>query len=707
MDERLCLRLAATGVLLALALAVVMLRFQRLNELPPGLYPDEGRDASGALRVLQGEHAVFFPDIGHGREPSAIYLLALSTLLFGRTLLTVHFPTALGSAGMVFVIFWMGRLFFGREEESGRATPWRGLLVGGVGAGLMAVSLGQTILGRTAYNKTTLMPLLLCLCLGLLWWGWKERSWWRIGLAGVCAGLLPYTYMVARFVPFLLIFFGLSFLVPLRAVTWGKVRAELPWAAAFVGVAGLVASPLLVHFALHPEHFFLRSQHLWVFDLAHSQGDPLGTFLLNVWEHLLVLGVRGDPSLRNNFAGQPMLNPWEAVFFWLGAGMAVLRWRRSTYRLLVLWFLIMIVPAFLARDSWAPSTMRMLGTAPAIYLLAGVGVWEAYRFLRERYFQKSEIKPAIVMGVVISGLILFQGVGAYRTYFQTWAAEYDLYNIYRVAWADLAGVLNAQPSNTGIAYVIPTFYDQDSFDSFEYLYQGTTPIYFFHPAMPDLAQEIESVLTDTEEMSTVKVVERIGDSFWGGHDGGRFAFLLSKYGRYQGSDEYSDFRIHSFTDISLDRPWTLYDQLESLTVNYDGGIALRGLALGQGAEQLSSQQLLDLGRDRPLWMALRWQTAPGLDVDYSMSLRLYNVEGERVHQEDRVLWNPVHRPTSYWTADSPVNTLAWLDFQEDLPAGNYELRLVVYNFETLVPTVEIGIWEPETTLARLQLAEFQ
>ena len=59
----------------------------------------------------------------------------------------MHLPTALGSVGMVFAAFWMGRVFFGREEEGGRATPWRGLLIGGVAAGLMAVSLGQTIQG--------------------------------------------------------------------------------------------------------------------------------------------------------------------------------------------------------------------------------------------------------------------------------------------------------------------------------------------------------------------------------------------------------------------------------------------------------------------------------------------------------------------------------------------------------------------------------
>ena len=37
--------------------------------------------------------------------------------------------------------------------------------------------------------------------------------------------------------------------------------------------------------------------------------------------------------------------------------------------------------------------------------------------------------------------------------------------------------------------------------------------------------------------------------------------------------------------------------------------------------------------------------------------------------------------------------------------ADYELRLVVYDAETLTPTVEIGVWEAETTLARLRLAE--
>ena len=187
--------------------------------------------------------------------------------------------------------------------------------------------------------------------------------------------------------------------------------------------------------------------------------------------------------------------------------------------------------------------------------------------------------------------------------------------------------------------------DLSDFD-YEYLYQGAAQLHLFDPYVqaPVLAQEVESVLTDAGELSTVKVVEWTRDSSWIGHDARLVAFLLHKYGRYLGSDEYTDLRIHSFTDISLDRPWTFYE-LEPLTVKYDGGIALRGLALGQAGEQLSSRQVLDLGRDRPLWMALRWQTAPGLEVDYAISLRLYNDEGERAHQEDFVPRSRLDLPT--------------------------------------------------------------
>ena len=710
--------LVAGGILVALALAVAMLRFYRLSELGPGLLHDEASNSLDALRVLDGEHAVFFPEKSYGREAMVVYAIALAISFLGRTLLAARLPIALASAGTVFFVFWLGQILFGQDEESGRATPWRGLLVGGVGAALMAVSVSQTIQGRIAL-RVIFLPFVLSLCLALFWWGWRQRfrgggAWWRIALAGVCAGLLPYTYFPARLTPFLFLFFGLSFVRPFGSVTWKRVRAELPWLGLFLGVAGLVAAPILVHFALHPDHLFIRSSQI----LASQPDQSLRAFLVNAWKHLLAFGFRGDPNWRLNFAGQPLLNPWEAFFFWLGVGMAVWRWqRRPAYRLLLLWLGVLILPAMLALDSASPNTLRMIGAAPAFYLLIGVGMWEAFQFFKERclalpwraslIFQENETKAAIAVGAVVGGLILVQGVSAYHTYFQKWAAAPEVNEYYDIEWTELARTLNAQPSDTDMVYLVP---GSQWSHSFEYLYVGSAPAHVIpthtiHPNLLNLPKNIESALAAMENLTTVKVVE------W--NTAGRgiedevvpFDFLLSKYGRYVGSDEFPGFRVHNYVDISLARPWTFYEYLEPLTVHYDGGVSLLGLALGQGEEQLASQQLFSLGEDRSLWMGLQWQTSPGLDIDYAISLRLYNAGGEGFYQEDAVLRKPNLAPTSLWSADDIVDTLFHFEFPADLQAGDYELRLIVYNTETLIPTVETGVWEPETLLARLRLAE--
>ena len=720
-DERLRLALVAGGILFALAVAVVFLRLQRLNELPPGLTADEGAHGVHALRVLQGEHAVFFPG-NDGREGLAIYAVALATSLLGRTALAVRLPMALASAGTVFVVFWLGRLLFGRDEESGRATPWRGLLIGGVGAGLLAVSLGQTVIGRAAI-RSNFVPLFLSLCLALLWQGRRLRvrhggTWWLAALAGVCGGLLPYTYISARFTPFLFLLFGLSFVLPLRSVTrefdgatsllsgivasLNRVRAELPWLGVFVGVAGLVAAPILVHFALHPESFFIRTNQLLVFRPDLGQGNPLGAFLGNVWAHLLIFGFRGDPDWRRNFAGQPMLNIYEAVFFWLGVGMAVWRWQRPAYRLLLLWLGVLLMPGILAWDLLVPSYNRITGATPAIYLLVGVGVWEAFRFLKDRFFRENVTKAAIAVGVVVSVSVLVQGALTYHTYFQKWAAASGVEGEYERERTELIRMLNAQPSNADMVYLIPSTYLHHGF---EYLYQGATPVHLIVATMPNLPQKIESTLAAMANVSAVKVVDWNSDLDWVDDGTERIVLLLDKYGRYRGSDEYGRFQILTYTDISLDRPWTFYEHMEPLTVHYDGGISLLGLALGQGEEQLSSQQLFNLGEDRSLWVGLHWSTAPELDINYAISLRLYNAEGESAYQEDAMLWKPDLALTGRGGPSELFDTMVQLDFPAGLPLGEYELRLVVYDSKTLKPTVELGVWEPEFVLARLRLAD--
>ncbi len=700
-SERLRLRLAAGAIVVALVLAVVVLRLHRLSELPPGLDAGEAANGRDALKVLAGEHAVFFPEKFRGREGMAMYAIAAAIYFMGQTALAIRLPSALASAGAVLAVFWLGRVLFGRDEQSGEATPWRGILVGGVGAGLMAVSLVQTIVGRTGF-RTTLLPLFLCLCLALLWEGWRRRSWRWVLLAGVCAGLLPYTYIPARLTPFLFLIFGLTFLLPIASFTRERVRAELPWATLFVVVTGLVAAPILVYFVMNPDHFFSRSNEVYLLEPGRIEGSSLRVLLRNAWEHLLVFGFRGDPIWRHSYAAKPMLNAWEAVFFWFGAAMAAWRWQsRPAYRLLLLWLTLLSIPAVLAYDI-PPSVMRMIGAVPAAYLLIGVGLWEAFRFLKARFTWGNRTGAAVAVGGLACSMFLVQGGLTYRDYFHRWGNARETSEAYQLVWADLARALNAQSAEAGTVYLVPGF---QKHHSFVYLYQGDSPAFIFYMDSPDLAQEVHSALAAVEEVSTVKVVEWDYVNKWVEDDTGRFDFLLTKYGRREGSEEHGDFQLHNYADISLRRPWAFYEQPESLEIRYDGGIELHGAALGQGEGQMSSEEVV-LARGLSMWGVLQWQTDPGLEIDYAISLRMYGEAGEMAHQEDSVLWKATnHSPTSYWAPDEMVETLFQLDIPAELPPGEYELRMVVYDFETQTPTVQREVWEPEVTLARLRLSD--
>jgi len=151
--------------------------------------------------------------------------------------------------------------------------------------------------------------------------------------------------------------------------------------------------------------------------------------------------------------------------------------------------------------------------------------------------------------------------------------------------------------------------------------------------------------------------------------------------------------------------WTHYEDLEPMAVRYDSGISLVGVALGQRDIQVSTRQLIELGQDRTMWVAMRWQETVYSDTEYAASLRLHpeKDKGSWVFQEDLSLWKPVSALPAVATPGALIDTLVRLEVPEELPAGEYQLRLVIYDAETLQPVVQDGTWEPELLLARLRL----
>ena len=115
-------------ILIAIALEVFVLRLCRLTEIPPGISCGEG---AHALQVLRGEHTVFFPKSGDGLEGLSAYAVALSTTLLGRGVLAIRRPSVAASDGAFLTVFWLGKAFFG-EDENGITISLCGQLVAGV-----------------------------------------------------------------------------------------------------------------------------------------------------------------------------------------------------------------------------------------------------------------------------------------------------------------------------------------------------------------------------------------------------------------------------------------------------------------------------------------------------------------------------------------------------------------------------------------------
>lgn len=364
------------GILTALLLLGMagVLRFYRLEEAPPGLYPDIAANGVDALQVLRGHLQVFFPE-NNGREGMIIYLVAGMIHFMGRTVLALLLPSAVASVLTVLAVFLLCQTLYQTvewDDRLGRAVVypvWQGWIAGIIAAGLLAVSLGPIIIGRGGW-RANLFPLFLALAIATLWNGFQRRSWLWIAIAGLCSGLVAYTYLAARVYPLLLLLFALSF-VP--DILRKRLKVPIPLLLGYVGISFVVALPMLLYFVANPGQLAARSSELLVVKADQSLLVNLRALSQNLLDHLAVFGWSGDPNPRHTYQQMPWLSPLEAILFWLGVGWLCWHWRKPVSRLLLLWLAIMLLPAVLAIDT-PPNTLRMVGLLPAVYITIGTSV---------------------------------------------------------------------------------------------------------------------------------------------------------------------------------------------------------------------------------------------------------------------------------------------------------------------------------------------
>ncbi len=695
-------RRARLGSGLALAGLLVLslgLRVWRLQEIPPGFFIDEGAYGVDALRVLAGHHAPFFPT-NYGREGLMIYAIAAAIELFGRTILAVRLPSALAGALAPFAVYWLAQIIFEDAQKPRKAQQ-----IGLVAAALMIVSTWLVLMSRGTIRANFLM-LLLPLVIGFLWQGIHRPSGWRMGVAGGLTGVLAYTYIAARFVPVFLLLAGLSFVLTgeLNRRNW---RRFVPGVPIFLGTALLVAAPLLVYFVIHPDHFLLRSQDLWVF----QKPDALRLFLWNIGIHFAAFGFVADPYWRHSVAGMPILSLFEAAFFWLGLAIALVRWRQAPYRLLLIWLLVMMMPAFLAVEM-SPNALRILGAAPAVFLLLALGVWEATGWAIERLPVPLATRrtAAWLLAAVVALLLTLRIQATWVRYFGDRAGDpLTTWNFYG-EWRTLADSLNQIEDDDQTLYFIPT---RGNFDDpyqpyhFDYLYRNSMPVLPVHTLNPPTAEAIYADIQSVWPVQRVEVVDWLQGMHWNGDAERRLPFLLQKYGRKGPRVDLGEYAVETYTDLSVAQPWTYAAQPFALDLTYDAGVTLRSAAFGAGGAGFAVVDAVDRSvttePGATLWIVTTWVADQRPSGDLKVSWRLVDEAGAERFQFDDTLVASDGLLSSEWAPAQVEENFHISALPPDLPSTCYALEMILYDAETLAPTVQVGVWEARYRLGRVCL----
>lgn len=414
-------------LLLALGTAV-FLRLYQLGHWPPGLYRDEAFNGLDALRVLQGDLAIFFT-ANNGREPLYIYLTALSIALLGRTVLALRLAAAVVGSLTTGLVYQLGRSWFG----------WR---VGLLAAWLWAITLWPIHLSRLGL-RIILLPAVLALAFWLGTEAYRRRGprWWLA--AGAAYGLGFYTYLAIRFTPLLLLAVG-------ALVLWRGDRVRLRRGAGwFVVGTAVILFPLSLFYLQNPDLLLGRTGQVSILNPAINGGDLWGTLWRQTGQALGLFIWRGDTILRHNPAGRPLFDWLMAGPFVLGVVWCLRHWRQPAAATVLLWSSLMLGVTILAEDT--PHFLRAVGILPAAVFLPALGLAWLLKWPR----LPKMVGSGLVVVIVVGSLLLT--VRDYVNYSQ----QPDTALLFEAAATELAGQLNEEAAGTAV-YLDRWFWDEAS-----------------------------------------------------------------------------------------------------------------------------------------------------------------------------------------------------------------------------------------------------
>ena len=362
----------------AVLLLAAIFRLVLLHDVPPGLSQDEVLNADIVQIIRNGGHALFFRE-GFGHEPLYHYFSVPFQVLLGDNVLSIRLPAvALGLLLVALTLRWARR-------EFGQGTA----VIAGLG---LAISWWPIV-----FSRVGIRPILEPVLLLLFAWFWPKRPW----LAGLFLGLSVYSYTGARVVFAIPALLGLYFFLTQR----GK-EAKQKAALVVLGVSLAVTVPLFL--TLWADPTLQQRVDQLAEPLEELRVGNLQPILQSTLATLGVFSFTGDPRWTYSLPGRPLFDWGTAVFFYLGLLLALRRWRQPRYAFVLIWLGVTLLPSAITPQS--PSTVRLVGALPVVFVLLGVGGTAVYSKVASANLTsaKNLALTAVFLGFV--GINLFRTV---------------------------------------------------------------------------------------------------------------------------------------------------------------------------------------------------------------------------------------------------------------------------------------------------------
>jgi hypothetical protein len=194
------------------------------------------------------------------------------------------------------------------------------------------------------------------------------------------------------------------------------------------------------------------------------------------------------------------------------------------------------------------------------------------------------------------------------------------------------------------------------------------------------AAQLEEVASGRE---VFRVVRWLQDKHAAADERELVTFLLVAVGRLADERTYPAYRVETWALPSANTKFALPAIETEVGGTFDDMLRLEAADLSVDKETVA--------------VALRWAPLAAMDIDYKASLRLVGPDGDVVAQKDRYLRHNWHQGTSLWPSET-VNEYYVLS---SVAPGEYELRVVVYDPETLSPLIVDG--RPEMAVGTVRV----